>query len=116
MFDHENECQHNLISEAYTIDKIGNDNKQASTLGVDVAGATFLMNNQVGEDGIIFAVSAYFRNTNPIFFQIWRPEPTFGASSFQNFQLIFEMEYTPQQSAVDSKKRSDVSNIKLNLY
>merc|ERR1711976_816216 len=81
--------------------KIGNDIK-ASTSGVDVRGATFLMNDGVQNEGILFAFSAFFRSDSPLKFQIWRPIPT-EKNSISNeidgeknpFKLIMELKTIP---------------------
>ena len=52
--------------------KVGNDIK-ASASGVDIAGATLIMNDMILTEGVVFAYSAYFRSDKPVRFQIWRP-------------------------------------------
>ena len=52
--------------------KVGNDIK-ASASGVDIAGATLIMNDMILTESVVFAYSAYFRSDKPVRFQIWRP-------------------------------------------
>ncbi|KAI0213831.1 hypothetical protein LSAT2_001082 [Lamellibrachia satsuma] len=54
------------------VGKVGNDIK-ASASGVDIAGATLIMNDMILTEGVVFAYSAYFRSDKPVRFQIWRP-------------------------------------------
>ena len=44
----------------------------ASKSGVDVPGVTFLMNDMILTEGVVFAFSAYIRSNKPVHFQIWR--------------------------------------------
>ncbi len=46
--------------------------------GLDVSGATFLMNDVVIEEGVVFAYSGFFRSLKPMWFQIWRPSKANG--------------------------------------
>ena len=36
-------------------------------------GAAFLLPDSFHTDGIVFAFAAYYRNSNPVRFQLWRP-------------------------------------------
>jgi hypothetical protein len=90
--------------------KIGNDIR-ATTSGIDVVGATFLMNDEVQEEGVVFAFSAFFRTDSPMRFQIWRPlvqpkRPNSPAMNEKNsFSLISELRTIPSVT----EKREDVS-------
>ena len=44
----------------------------ASSSGVDVPGVTFLLNDMILTEGVVFAFSAYIRSNKPVHFQIWR--------------------------------------------
>lgn len=86
------------IAEAMSdrVVKIGN-NIRASTSGIDVRGATFLMNDEVLSEGILFAFSAFFRSDSPLKFQIWRPvspgQTTTGDTN--PFVLVSELKTIP---------------------
>lgn len=54
------------------IKQIGNGLK-ASASGVDVPGTTFLLNQAIEEEGVLFAFAAFFRSYTPVRFQIWKP-------------------------------------------
>ena len=69
--------------------RIGNDLKPSAS-GVDVPGATFILNNAFLSDGVVFAFSAFFRSDKAMRFQVWRPTP-----SKKDFQLIGEIEHIP---------------------
>ena len=62
---------------------IGNDLKAASS-GVDVKGATFLMNDAVLSEGVVFAFSAFFRTDSAVWLQIWRPMASSGSGEESN--------------------------------
>ena len=68
---------------------IGNQ-LQASVSGVDVSGATFLLNDVILTRGVVFAYSAFFRSNKPIRFQIWRP-----SGNLKSFRLISETRVIP---------------------
>ena len=76
-----------------TIDRVGND-IQPSLSGVDVAGATFLLEQKIKRNGRVFAFSGYFRNTNKIRFQIWRPSNS-TVTNPQEFRLVAETRLQP---------------------
>ena len=69
---------------------IGNQ-LQASVSGVDVGGATFLLNDVILTRGVVFAYSAFFRSNKPLRFQIWRPELV----NQKSFRLISETRVIP---------------------
>ena len=58
----------------------------SSSSGVSAPGTTFLINDLVHVDGVLFALRVYFRGNNPFWFQIWRPAS--NASSESEFELI----------------------------
>ena len=45
---------------------------KASLSGLDVAGATILLNDMILTEGVVFAYSAFIRSNKPVHFQIWR--------------------------------------------
>ena len=73
-----------------------------SNSGIDVAGATFLVNDVVMEPGIVFAFSAYFRHDSRIKFQMWRPV---NFPNTTEFTLLGEIPVTPSVTQM----REDVS-------
>lgn len=83
-------CQ---VSTQQGIKRVGNDIK-ASTSGADWGKTTFLLHDTALADGIIFAFSAYFRNQNPVHFQIWRK----GSAPVNNFTLVHEWPFSPAVS------------------
>ncbi|KAK2145332.1 hypothetical protein LSH36_687g01025 [Paralvinella palmiformis] len=74
------------------VERIGNELK-ASNSGVDVAGAIFLVNDKILQNGVVFAFSAYFRTDKPVRFQLWRPLTS--RSDETKFRLIAEYRVTP---------------------
>ena len=62
---------HNIISFFRSCAMFGNTIK-ASLSGLDVAGATILLNNMILTHGFVFAYSAFIRSNKPVHFQIWR--------------------------------------------
>ena len=78
-----------LISESKNVVVIGNQ-LQASVSGVDVSGATFLLNDVILTRGVVFAYSAFFRSNKPLRFQIWRP-----SGNQKSFRLISETRVIP---------------------
>ena len=85
--------------------KVGNDIK-ASASGVDIAGATLIMNDMILTEGVVFAYSAYFRSDKPVRFQIWRPVVNETTNAYR---LIGETRVIPSVK----NDREDVS-IRLN--
>ena len=75
----------------------------ASSSGVDVSGATFLMNDVILTQGVVFAYSAFFRSNKPVRFQIWRPQSLHVQET--KFTLIGETRVIPSVLF----KREDVS-------
>ena len=80
------------FSDSKSVIVIGNQ-LQASISGVDVAGATFLLNDVILTRGVVFAYSAFFRSNKPIRFQIWRPL-TLNVNE-KSFRLISETRVLP---------------------
>ena len=77
--------------------KIGNDIR-ASSSGVDVRGAIFLMNDMVTSEGILFAFSAFFRSDSLVRFQIWRPvssDDMTAGSEGNAYTLVVELRTIP---------------------
>ena len=85
-----------------------------SDRGYDKAPSFFLLNNAVMTDGVFYAAQAWFRNTFPASFQIWRPVCDvngFNCSSRQ-FTLVGEVSVQPttgDKSQVEQSKVEDVS-------
>ena len=75
-----------------------------SNSGIDVQGATFLMNDVILEEGVVFAFSAFFRFDSRIKFQIWRPAGPLQLDH-RDFQLLGEISIIPSIT----KDREDVS-------
>lgn len=71
----------------YSVGTIGND-LVPSTVGVDAPGIVILLNQPFPTDGVLFAFSAFFRNQDYSFFQIWRPT----TSSVNAFSLVASVE------------------------
>jgi len=69
------------------VSRVGNA-IQGSSSGVDTPGATFLINDFVLADGVLFAFRAYFRSDKPLYFQIWRPVAANDTSSDDDFSLV----------------------------
>lgn len=80
------------LAGSYEVHNIGNDVK-ASVGGPDLTGgsAVFLLRDPFPQSGVLFAFSAYFRNRNPLKFQVWRPKSTANS----DFTLLAELEITP---------------------
>jgi hypothetical protein len=66
----------------------------ASASGVDVAGYTFLLDDIILQEGVVFAYSAFFRSDSPVRFQIWRPNPD-SQGATRHFQLVGETRTIP---------------------
>ena len=79
------------IVAADRVSRVGNAIRSSSS-GVDVAGATFLINDIVLAEGVLFAFRAYFRSDKPVRFQIWRPIPS-GVEG--TFELISDSKVIP---------------------
>jgi len=69
----------------FAVRRVGN-NERPSPAGVDVPGAAFLLPDSFQTDGVVFAFAAYYRNSNPIRFQLWRPVQTPDTPSVGDFQ------------------------------
>ena len=59
--------------------------------GVDKPGVTFLLDDVILRSGVLFAYAAFFRNNNPVHFQIWRPT----GQGDKTFTLISSMRVDP---------------------
>ena len=70
------------VVAADRVSRVGNAIR-SSFSGVDVAGATFLINDIVLADGVLFAFRAYFRSDKSVRFQIWRPVPNEAEGTFE---------------------------------
>ena len=62
-----------------------------SKLGFDNQPATFLLNDIILEEGVVYAFQAWFRNTLPMYFQVWRP----ACEGCMNHTLIGEVRVEP---------------------
>jgi len=69
----------------FAVRRVGN-NERPSPAGVDVPGAAFLLPDSFQADGVVFAFAAYYRNSNPIRFQLWRPVQMPETPSVGDFQ------------------------------
>jgi len=82
----------------YVVRRVGNS-ERASTAGVDSAGAAFLLPDIFQADGVVYAFAAYYRNANPVRFQLWRPvdatESGTVRASETTVQLISQLSVTP---------------------
>ena len=76
---------------ASQVSRVGNAIRRSSS-GVDVPGATFLINDIVQADGVLFAFRAYFRSDKPVRFQIWRPT---SDGSNGTFELVSDTKVIP---------------------
>jgi len=56
----------------YAVRRVGNS-EYPSSAGVDVPGVAFLLPDSFHTDGVVFAFAAYYRNSNPVRYQLWRP-------------------------------------------
>jgi len=61
-----------VIIGEYAVRRVGNSERR-SKAGVDVPGAAFLFPDSFQTDGVVFAFAAYYRNSNPVRYQLWRP-------------------------------------------
>lgn len=68
--------------------------------GTKQARTAYLLDRDIGADGVVFAVSAYFLSLEPVIFQLWRPLN----SSSGAFVLIQQWNYT----AIRADRREDV--------
>ena len=84
------------ISDNITV--LGN-HIRSSRSGVDVPRNIFLLKDPVSKPGVLFAVSAYFRNDREVAAQIWRP---YGTASRGRFRLISEVKFIP--SVIDQRE------------
>jgi len=59
----------------------------------------FLLPDTFQTDGVVFAFAAYYRNSNPIRFQLWRPVEVADSGDFRsaetNVRLLREFTVTP---------------------
>ena len=65
----------------------------ASDIGPEFVGTTFLVEGEIEQDGVAYALAAYFINRNPMRFQIWRPD--FSNDTGLNFELVGQWHVTP---------------------
>lgn len=77
---------------SYEVEMIGNDVLESAG-GPDLtdASAVFLLNQPFPKTGVLFAFNAYFRNSNPLTLQVWRPQ----AATSNSFELLGEIAITP---------------------
>ena len=73
--------------------RVGNQIR-AGTGGANFDNTAFLLHHNALEDGVLFAFSAYFRNLNPVYFQLWRP----AASADRRYTLVHEWPFNPALS------------------
>lgn len=85
-------CLLATLSACDRVSRIGNK-MMASNSGVDVRGATFLINDIVMSPGVLYAFRAYFRADSPLRFQIWRPNK--ANPSAPSFTLISDSRIIP---------------------
>jgi len=85
-------CLLATLSTSTRVSRIGNK-MMASNSGVDVRGATFLINDIVMSPGVLYAFRAYFRSDSPLRFQIWRPNK--ANPSAPSFTLISDSRIIP---------------------
>ena len=84
---------------------------------MDVPGATFLMNDVILTDGVVFAFSAFFRSSASVFFQIWRPvkksnDNAIVTSTTHKLQLVYQLKTIPSVMY----RREDVSLLTWDQY
>ena len=72
-----------------TIARIGNAIK-ASTSGSEWEHTAMLLDNEVAQDGVVFAFSAFFISNKSVQFEIWRP-----TSNTDDFTLIGGWTFKP---------------------
>ena len=73
--------------------RVGNE-PTASVSGVDVPMTAFLLKEDIQNEGVVFAFSAFFRSNKPVRFQIWRPYLN-GNHTENEFQLRAEIKHLP---------------------
>ena len=64
-----------------------------SDRGVDVPGKTFLLNDILPEDGVVTAITSFYRNYNPVHFQVWRADK----SAKNTFTLVDDVVLVPKK-------------------
>ena len=84
--------------------RVGNECK-ASESGVDVPNTAFLLKDNIPNEGVVFAFSAFFRSNKPVRFQIWRPYVN-GNDTDNEFQLRADIRHVPSVELA----QEDVSN------
>ncbi len=62
----------------------------------------YLLDNAFNVEGVVFAFSAYFTNTAPVYIQIWRPVNVNNLA--EGFTLIAQWQY----SAIKANRREDI--------
>jgi len=65
-----------------------------------VFGGMFLLPDSFQTDGVVFAFAAYYRNSNPVRFQLWRPLETTGPVT--TVRLLAHLTVTP--SVIESRE------------
>ena len=75
----------------------------ASLSGIDFAGATFILNDMIPTEGVVFAYSAYIRSNKPVHFQIWRSVVN---GTKDSYRLIGDTRVVPSVN----NSREDVSS------
>ena len=94
-----------VIVGEYAVRRVGNS-PRASTAGVDAPGAAFLLPESFQKDGVVFAFAAYYRNINPVRFQLWRPVEATESGEIRSpettVQLVSQLSVIP--SVEDSRE------------
>ena len=92
------------------IERIGHEvdwSQEQVPEGLKYANTTFLLNDVIMQDGLLFAYSAYFLSNKPIRFQVWRPVSVFE----REYKLLWEHRVIP----AEWNTRVDVSPFLSNL-
>ena len=87
-------------SQGTVVERVGNKIKP-SAKGSIWPGTTFLLDNVALKDGVLFAFRGYFRNFNPVQFQIWRV--------MNETQRVYKMVADYEVSPTLPKNSEDVS-------
>ena len=90
-----------FFTDAQRVAQIGNELTSGGS-GEPILGATFLLNDHVTQDGILFAFSAYVEELTKMRFQIWRPS---NGTNELEYDLVAEKEARPTVQ----QQREDVS-------
>ena len=89
------------ISRTDRVVVVGNEVTTRSS-SVSVAEGTYLLDDRVLTDGVVFAYSAYFISNKPVRFQVWRPVVN-GTENV--YRLVGQTRVRPSQTY----SREDVS-------